>query len=195
MAICNNRTTDRLIFRSAIFTILLLLGLTIFASKSQTASADCHRFFYSGDGQIHLIDEKSGRTFTGRFRTGAGDYDAAALRQICLVFGAPYGSQQMGVSLRLIEFLDFIEDRHNQGARITITSGYRSPEYNTSLRKHGRTKEVRLAAGESSKEAAQSNLVKAQSAIDNAAKKGVIHKKTAARKISRLTKLVNSVNT
>ncbi len=30
----------------------------------------------------------------------------------------------------------------------------------------------------------------AQSLIDNAAKKGVIHKKTAARKISRLSKLV-----
>jgi small subunit ribosomal protein S20 len=32
----------------------------------------------------------------------------------------------------------------------------------------------------------------AQSAIDNASKKGVIHKRTAARKISRLTKLANS---
>jgi ribosomal protein S20 len=29
--------------------------------------------------------------------------------------------------------------------------------------------------------------------IDRAAKKGVIHKKTAARKISRLTKMVNTL--
>ena len=57
-----------------------------------------------------------------------------------------------------------------------------------------RTKDVRLAVGESSKEAAQGNLVKAQSAIDNAAKKGVIHKKTAARKISRLAKGINKIN-
>lgn len=34
-------------------------------------------------------------------------------------------------------------------------------------------------------------LVQATSVIDVAAKKGVIHKNTAARKISRLTKLVN----
>lgn len=34
-------------------------------------------------------------------------------------------------------------------------------------------------------------LVNATSVIDVAAKKGVIHKNTAARKISRLTKLVN----
>jgi small subunit ribosomal protein S20 len=32
----------------------------------------------------------------------------------------------------------------------------------------------------------------AQSAIDKASKKGVIHKRTAARKISRLTNLANS---
>ena len=57
------------------------------------------------------------------------------------------------------------------------------------------TKEVRLAVSESSKETDQSNLIKAQSAIDNAAKKGVIHKKTAARKISRLSQLVNTINT
>jgi hypothetical protein len=39
--------------------------------------------------------------------------------------------------LRLIEFLDFLEDRLGPGALITITSGYRPPEYNTKLRKKG----------------------------------------------------------
>ena len=33
-------------------------------------------------------------------------------------------------------------------------------------------------------------FIKAQSIIDKAAKKGVIHKKTASRKISRLTKAI-----
>ena len=54
------------------------------------------------------------------------------------------------------------------------------------------TKVVRLAAGETSKEAALGKLSAAQSAIDKAAKKGAIHKRTAARKISRLSRLVNS---
>ncbi len=36
------------------------------------------------------------------------------------------------------------------------------------------------------------NLDLAKSVIDKAAKKGVIHKRSAARKISRLSKLVNS---
>jgi small subunit ribosomal protein S20 len=55
------------------------------------------------------------------------------------------------------------------------------------------TKSVRLSAGEASKEAALAKLNAAQSIIDKAAKKGVIHKKTAARKISRLSKLVNVI--
>jgi small subunit ribosomal protein S20 len=56
------------------------------------------------------------------------------------------------------------------------------------------TKDVRLAVNDASVEDAKKTLNAAKSTIDNAAKKGVIHKKTAARKVSRLTKLVNSVN-
>lgn len=37
-------------------------------------------------------------------------------------------------------------------------------------------------------------LHEAQSTIDRAAKKGVIHKNTAARKISRLSKLINTAS-
>ena len=54
-------------------------------------------------------------------------------------------------------------------------------------------KEVRLASGEASKEEASAKLNAAQSIIDKALKKGVIHKKTAARKISRLSRLVNTI--
>ena len=55
------------------------------------------------------------------------------------------------------------------------------------------TKNVRSTSGEGSKEAASAKLNTAQSTIDKAAKKGVVHKKTAARKISRLSKLVNAI--
>ncbi|MDH3345210.1 MAG: 30S ribosomal protein S20 [Desulfobacteraceae bacterium] len=55
-------------------------------------------------------------------------------------------------------------------------------------------KDVRLAVGEKSKESALTKLDTAKSVIDNAAKKGVIHKKSASRKISRLSKIVNAVS-
>jgi len=54
-------------------------------------------------------------------------------------------------------------------------------------------KQVRTAADEQS-ETAASDLNAAKSVIAKAAKKGVIHKRTAARKISRLSKLINSIN-
>jgi len=55
-------------------------------------------------------------------------------------------------------------------------------------------KTVRLAADEQSGDQVVSNLNQAKSVIDTAAKKGVIHRKTAARKISRLAKLANKTS-
>ena len=54
-------------------------------------------------------------------------------------------------------------------------------------------KDVRLAVSEKSNETALAELNIAKSIIDNAAKKGVIHRKTASRKISRLSRLVNTI--
>ena len=53
-------------------------------------------------------------------------------------------------------------------------------------------KGLRLSVSEKSEEAALSELNTAKSIIDKAAKKGVIHRKTASRKISRLSRLVNT---
>ena len=55
-------------------------------------------------------------------------------------------------------------------------------------------KDVRSSVGEVSGEETKVKLNAAQSVIDKASKKGVIHKRTAARKISRLTKLANSAS-
>ena len=55
-------------------------------------------------------------------------------------------------------------------------------------------KDVRIAAGNGeNRESSLKNLDSAKSFIDKAAKKGVIHKRTASRKISRLSKLVNNI--
>ena len=55
-------------------------------------------------------------------------------------------------------------------------------------------KEVRSSAEETPAAETKVNLNAVQSVIDKASKKGVIHKRTAARKISRLAKLANSAN-
>ena len=54
-------------------------------------------------------------------------------------------------------------------------------------------KEVRqAAAGTAADTTAAATLLTAQSAIDKAVKKGVLHKRTAARKIARLAKLTQA---
>jgi len=54
-------------------------------------------------------------------------------------------------------------------------------------------KDVRVAAGNNeNRESSLKNLDAAKSVIDKAAKNGVIHKRTASRKISSLSKLLNN---
>lgn len=55
-------------------------------------------------------------------------------------------------------------------------------------------KKVEAAVANKDKEAANSALLDAISTIDKAASKGVYHKNNSARKVSRLTKAVNSIN-
>jgi len=55
-------------------------------------------------------------------------------------------------------------------------------------------KDVREAVADNLQDKVAQELNLAQSVLDKAAKKGTIHKKTASRKISRLTKLVNSIS-
>ena len=66
---------------------------------------------------------------------------------------------------------------------------------NTHIRSTMRTfvKQVREAVAGGDSDAAKNALERAIPFIDKAATKGVIHKATASRKISRLTRLVNNL--
>lgn len=54
-------------------------------------------------------------------------------------------------------------------------------------------KKVTAAIAANDKEAANAALVAATATIDKAAKKGVLHKNTASRKVSRLAQAVNKM--
>ncbi len=55
------------------------------------------------------------------------------------------------------------------------------------------SKNVEKEVSDKNTEGAQTALKKAVSEIDKAARKGIIHRNTASRNISRLTRLVNSM--
>ena len=55
-------------------------------------------------------------------------------------------------------------------------------------------KEVRTAITDNATDPAKENLIKAVSIIQKTSSKGVIHKKNASRKISRLARQVNQLS-
>ena len=59
--------------------------------------------------------------------------------------------------------------------------------------RYERTKKVEAAVANKDKETAQAELIKAIKLIETAGSKGVFHKNNVARKVSRLTKAVNSI--
>ena len=68
-------------------------------------------------------------------------------------------------------------------------------ERNKSIKSAVKTaiKKVDAAVAANDKEAASAALLAATSTIDKATSKGVYHKNTASRKVSRLAKAVNSI--
>ena len=119
-----------------ILTIVLLV-IPLFIYLPEVEGDSLSRFSYSGDGNINMHGQKSGQDFHGRYRQALGEYNEDAYKSICKVFDAPYDTFHTNLSLRLIEFLDYLEDRLAPKALITITSGYRSPSYNKHLRDRG----------------------------------------------------------
>jgi uncharacterized protein YcbK (DUF882 family) len=117
---------------------LLILGLAAPGITASVNTRDVSRYVYTGDGRLNLVSAKNGISFNGRYRAGKGIYNKKALKAIDGLFGANHDPGDFTVSLRLIEFIDFLEDRFHPGAQITIASGWRSPQYNTDLRNKGK---------------------------------------------------------
>ncbi|MBI3303028.1 MAG: YcbK family protein [Deltaproteobacteria bacterium] len=114
-------------------SLFLLLFTTPFLLAEEAKLKD--RYFLSGDGWIQLTNAKTNESAHIRYRLLDGSYPQDAHRQIDRLFDVPTGSSDH-ISLRLISLLDYVEDRFHRP--IEIVSGYRSPEYNESLRAQGR---------------------------------------------------------
>lgn len=115
----------------------VLIMSTLFLCQVDANGDIQKRFTFSGNGHVRIHGDKSGQNFEGQYRHPSGKYDEQAYKALCKVFDAPYDGFHTGLSLRLIEFLDYLEDHLAPKALITITSGYRSPSYNKHLRDGG----------------------------------------------------------
>lgn len=94
-------------------------------------------FRYSGDGVLPLYNVFSKEMDEIRYRDAKGNYDDEALAEIDRLLACHSNNEGIPMSLKLIELLDHLQDHFN-ASRIDVISGYRSPEYNVSLRKRNR---------------------------------------------------------
>ena len=83
-----------------------------------------------------------------------------------------------------------------KSAKKRVLVNQKKADRNKSIKSAVKTsiKEVEAAVVAKDKEAAVAALANAISTIDKAATKGVYHKNNAARKVSRLSKAVNTLN-
>ena len=75
--------------------------------------------------------------------------------------------------------------------KVTATKTLRNKAIKSGVKTAIEKVDAAVAAGD--KELAKANLLNAISVIDKATTKGVYHKNTSSRKVSRLTKAVNNI--
>jgi uncharacterized protein YcbK (DUF882 family) len=114
----------------------LTTALALLATATIARAVPASRFFFSGDGALDLYNAHSGEHLEIRYRDADGHYDSAALAQIEHFFRSRSDGKSGPISLRLIELIDFVQDRYRPRT-LTLVSAYRSPALNQALRGSG----------------------------------------------------------
>lgn len=102
------------------------------ATQAWAESARPSRFFFSGDGELRLHHAHFGIEQAFRFRRADGTYDDDALVALRHFFRSRTDHEVGPLSLRLIELLDYVEDRFRP-KQLTLYSAYRSVALNAKL--------------------------------------------------------------
>ncbi len=114
-----------------LFVLLLSLPAILCAD---TAS---RRFFLMGDGKIHIKNMHTGMEATATLVNPDGSLNEDGFAKIDEVFEFPTREKGEHISPRLLFMLDYFSDLVAPGKLIKMESGYRSPDYNSTLRDAG----------------------------------------------------------
>jgi uncharacterized protein YcbK (DUF882 family) len=93
------------------------------------------RFFVAGDGTLAIANVHTGDAARVTYRRADGSYDAEALGRIRRVLRSRDGVEG-DVSVRLVELLGWLYVARDHEP-VRIQSGYRSPDYNETIRARG----------------------------------------------------------
>jgi uncharacterized protein YcbK (DUF882 family) len=88
------------------------------------------------EGKLNLYNNHSKERFTVNFRDSEGNYDLNALNSLNWILRCHSG-ETTDMDVRVIEYLNLVDKELGGGNEIHIISGYRSPTYNSELRREG----------------------------------------------------------
>ncbi len=84
---------------------------------------------------LSLYNVHTDERLTANYRTPEGNYDLEALNSINWILRCHYTNEVTDMDIRVLEFLNMVDNRLGGDNEIHIISGYRSPEYNQLLRR------------------------------------------------------------
>lgn len=119
----------KIAFITAVFAAVVLPSVRL-----ETATTHLSTFQFTGDGRFNMIDVITGERIILVYRDGKGTYDDSALGAVSHTLRCHGKSEFYDMSLKLIELVDHLQDHFGQD-EVEVISGYRSPEYNESLRR------------------------------------------------------------
>lgn len=129
----------RRLTRLSLLVVLLAWGAPCGASAADAGTANdpsrdaaTTRFFLSGDGFLEIENAHTHEKVSVRYRDASGAYSPDALAKIDALFRSRGDGERTRVSLRLVELIDYLEDRERP-RRLLLVSGYRSEGYNAAI--------------------------------------------------------------
>lgn len=90
------------------------------------------------EGRLSLYNTHSDERLEVTYREPAGQYDPDALSAIDHLLRCHYTNRVAKIDIRVIEFLNAVDNRLGGDNEIHVISGFRSPEYHRLLRRTGR---------------------------------------------------------
>ena len=113
------------------------ISVVLLAAASTCAAGPENRFFLMGSGELHLKNQRNSREDSVRLLDSNGEISEKALAAVDRVFGFSAEEKGEHISPRLLFMLSYFSDLVAPGKIIHIESAYRSPEYNSQIRKQG----------------------------------------------------------
>lgn len=120
----------RLFLKASLAGVLLLAGRNPAFSKTATNMR-------LPEGKLSLYNTHSLERLTINYRDPKGNYSPDALKSLNWILRCPYTGEVANMDIRAIEHLNLVDKQLGGGNEFHIISGYRSPEYNSQLRRKG----------------------------------------------------------